>query len=185
MFKIKDRLLNDAIVIESFSAADNRGSFVKCFEADTFHSIGIDFSVTETFLSTSSKNVIRGMHFQLNAPQAKLVSVSKGSIFDVVIDLRKGSTAYGKWAGVELTESNHLSLLIPRGFAHGFLSLEDDTIVLYQCDGKYDKETDTGIKFDDPDVGIEWNVELNKVICSERDRGLMTLEDFDKQKAGF
>ena len=177
-FEVKKRLLNDAIVIESFNSTDSRGTFTKCFEKDIFDSLGIKFSVTETFYTVSAKNVIRGMHFQLDRPQAKLISVPKGRIFDVVIDIRKDSENYGKWTGVELSSDNNCSLYVPRGFAHGFRSLENDTVVLYQCDGKYDKESDTGIRFDDPDIGIEWNIDIADVICSEKDRNLMSFRSF-------
>ena len=118
------------------------------------------------------------MHFQLNNPQAKLVSVPKGVIYDVIVDLRKNSDSYGKWTGVELSSDNNCSLYVPRGFAHGFRSLENDTVVLYQCDGKYDKESDTGIRFDDPDIGIEWNIDIADVICSEKDKSLMSFRNF-------
>ena len=180
VFEIQEKLLGDAVAISGFSSEDNRGSFVKSFEKDIYQSIGIDFNVNETFVSVSAKNVIRGMHFQLNKPQAKLVSVINGSVYDVIVDLRKDSSNYGKWAGVELSDRNHLSLYVPRGFAHGFLSLEDGSTVLYQCDGRYDKESDTGIRFDDPDIGIDWRIgDLDNVICSERDRSLMTFKKFE------
>ncbi|MBR3023389.1 MAG: dTDP-4-dehydrorhamnose 3,5-epimerase [Oscillospiraceae bacterium] len=180
VFEIQEKLLGDAVVISGFSSEDNRGSFFKNFEKDIYQSIGIDFNVNETFVSVSAKNVIRGMHFQLNNPQAKLVSVINGSVYDVIVDLRKDSSNYGKWVGVELSNRNNLSLYIPREFAHGFLSLEDKSTVLYQCDGRYDKVSDTGIRFDDPDVGIDWRIDdLSNVICSERDRGLMTFKKFE------
>ncbi|MBP3857748.1 MAG: dTDP-4-dehydrorhamnose 3,5-epimerase [Ruminiclostridium sp.] len=177
-FKIIGTSLKDAFVIEAFHVKDNRGAFVKYFEKDAFIDLGIEFSLNESFISVSDKNVIRGMHFQLNSPQAKLVSVPKGVIYDVIIDLRKNSGTYGKWTGVELSSDNNCSLYVPRGFAHGFRSLENDTVVLYQCDGKYDKESDTGIRFDDPDIGIEWNIDIADVICSEKDRNLMSFRSF-------
>ena len=177
-FKIIGTSLKDAFVIEAFHVKDNRGAFVKYFEKDAFIDLGIEFSLNESFISVSDKNVIRGMHFQLNSPQAKLVSVPKGVIYDVIIDLRKNSGTYGKWTGVELSSDNNCSLYVPRGFAHGFRSLENDTVVLYHCDGKYDKESDTGIRFDDPDIGIEWNIDIADVICSEKDRNLMSFRSF-------
>ena len=124
------------------------------------------------------------MHFQTNSPQAKLVSVPQGRIFDVIIDLRKDSETFGKWTSVELSSDNKRSLYVPHGFAHGFQSLEDNSIVLYECDGKYDKDSDTGIRFDDPDIGIEWMIDNNRdVICSERDKELMTFADYIMHKA--
>ncbi len=166
-------------IIDNFFADDNRGSFTKLFEQDIFAEQGIDFHCSESFVSRSDKNVIRGMHFQFFHPQAKLVSVIFGKVFDVIVDLRKESKTYGKWRGFYLSSENHRGLLVPRGFAHGFLSLEDNTEVLYQCDGAYDKDTDTGIVFDDKDIAIDWTVDISKVIVGERDRTLMTFRDFD------
>ena len=171
--------LQGAYLIECFSVGDRRGGFVKSFEKEIFKTNGIEFTVDETFLSTSAKNVIRGLHFQLNEPQAKLVSIPQGKVYDVIVDLRKDSPTFKQWRGFELSSENHKALLVPRGFAHGFLSLEDNTIVMYQCDGKYDKETDTGIRYDDPDINITWPVDgENKTIHSARDLELMSFMQY-------
>ena len=126
------------------------------------------------------ENVIRGLHFQTNGPQAKLVSVLAGNVWDVIVDLRADSPTYKRWLSVELSADNHMALYVPRGFAHGFLSMADDTIMLYQCDGVYDKETDTGILFDDPEIGIQWPIDLKQGIHSDRDLRLMHFSEYEK-----
>lgn len=180
MFEFQELELAGAYKISNFSFGDSRGGFTKCFEKDMYAAAGIAFKLNETFVSTSRENVIRGLHFQINNPQAKIVCVLKGKVWDVIVDLRQGYPTYKRWVGVELNTENHTALYIPRGFAHGFVSLEDETIMLYQCDGAYDKETDIGIRFDDPDIGIEWPVDLEKVIYSERDGGLMSFREYEK-----
>ena len=167
--------IEGSYIINSFFSEDNRGSFVKSFEKDVFKNFGIDFHCNEDFISHSTKNVIRGMHFQLNKPQIKIVGVILGKVFDVIVDLRKDSKTYGEWRGYYLSSQNRTSLLIPRGCAHGFISLSDDSIVSYKCDGKYDKDTDTGILYNDSDINIEWPInDLSKAIVSNRDKKLMT-----------
>lgn len=172
--------LHGAYLIQSFSIGDNRGGFTKSFEKDIFQEAGIIFSLNETFFSVSAENVIRGLHFQTNAPQAKLVSVPQGRVWDVIVDLRPDSPTFKKWIGKELSAENHLSLFVPRGFGHGFACLEDNSVMLYQCDGKYDKDSDTGIRFDDPDIGIRWPVMEDKAIHSDRDMELQSLKEYLK-----
>lgn len=171
--------LEGAYLIDNFFVGDNRGGFTKYFEKDIYRTAGIKFSLNETFASVSEKNVIRGLHFQINNPQAKLVSVVKGKVWDVIVDLRISSETYKKWIGIELSDANHKALYVPRGFAHGFLSLEDETVMLYQCDGAYDKETDTGIVFNDEEIGIKWPIDLEKTIHSTRDMNLMKLSEYE------
>lgn len=177
-FSFEELDLKGAYLIENFSVGDNRGGFTKCFEKDIYHDGGIDFSLNETFISVSVKNVIRGLHFQTNHPQAKLVCVPAGRVYDVIVDLRPDSDTFGQWRGFELSSENHRALYVPRGFAHGFASLEDQTLMMYQCDGAYDKGSDTGIRFDDPDIGIVWPVNLKEAIHSDRDLRLPLLKDY-------
>lgn len=177
-FEFKPLELEGAFLVSSFYAGDNRGGFTKTFEKDIFEQAGIKFNLNETFASRSEKNVVRGLHFQMNKPQAKLVSVVSGRVWDVIVDIRPESPTFRKWTAQELSAENHLSFYVPRGFAHGFASLEDNTVMLYQCDGKYDKETDTGIRFDDPDIGIECPISLDTAVRSERDLGLMSLKEY-------
>ena len=178
-FNFEKMRIKDAYIIDCFSVGDLRGGFSKIFEKDLFFRNGIEFSVTETFASVSSKNVIRGLHFQLKNPQAKIVSVISGKAWDVIVDLRKESESYRQWAAVELSAENHKAVYVPRGFAHGFVSLEDNTTMLYHCDGVYDLETDTGIRFDDPNIGIKWPIDENVAIHSKRDMNLMSLAEYE------
>ncbi len=179
-FEFKQLELNGAFYISNFSMGDSRGGFTKYFEKSIYEKAGINFVLNETFASVSAKNVIRGLHFQINNPQAKLVCVVQGKVWDVIVDLRKNSPTYKKWVSAELSEKKHNALYVPRGFAHGFVALEDRTIMLYQCDGAYDKETDTGIMFDDPEIGIKWPIDLGIAIHSPRDMQLMSLSEYEK-----
>ena len=179
-FEFEKLELLDAYLISNFHIGDERGSFTKLFEKDIFGAAGIKFSLNESFSSISSKDVVRGMHFQLKKPQAKLVSVLNGKVWDCIVDIRKDSHTYKKWIGVELSDKNHRALYIPKGFAHGFVALEDNTVMLYQCDGAYDEESDTGILIDDKDLNIKWPIDLKQSIRSERDLHLMTLSEYEK-----
>ncbi len=178
-FKFEPMSLEGAFVIETFSVGDLRGGFTKTFEKDIYAEAGVEFSLNETFASTSAKNVVRGLHFQTNNPQAKLVSVLAGKAWDVIVDLRKDSPTYKKWEAVELSADNHRAVYVPRGFGHGFASLEDGTIMLYQCDGAYDASIDTGIRFDDPEIGIKWPVDETVAIHSARDLELMSISEYE------
>lgn len=181
-FKIEELNISGAYKITSNIFQDNRGTFQKYFEKEDFLNCGLSFNCDEMFISSSKKNVVRGLHFQTKEPQIKLVNVVKGAIFDVLVDLRKDSKTYGKWYGMELSEENNLGLLIPRGCAHGFLSLQENSIVMYHCDGKYDKDTDTGIYFADKDINIDWPIkDINDVIIGNRDKDLMSFKEFDEK----
>ena len=179
-FKFSKLPLEGAYLIDNFYVGYNRGGFTKYFEKDIYGIAGIRFSVNETFASISAKNVIRGLHFQTNNPQAKLVSVVRGKVWDVIVDLRVQSPTYKKLISAELSIENHRALYVPKGFAHGFVSLEDETIMLYQCEGAYDKETDTGVLFNDPEICIEWPIEEKDAIHSERDLQLMSISEYEK-----
>lgn len=181
-FAFQELELKGAYLISDFYVGDNRGGFTKCFEKDVYKEAGIDFYLNETFASRSMKNVIRGLHFQTHNPQAKIVSVVVGKVWDVIVDLRPDSDTYKKWIAHELSADNHLSFYVPRGFAHGFASLEENTVMLYQCDGKYNPETDTGIRFDDPDIGIEWPIDRTISIHSKRDMNLPSFEMYLKSQ---
>ena len=179
MFDYSELPLQGAYLIDCFFAGDNRGGFTKCFEKDIFSDqMNLSFSLNETFFSKSMKNVIRGLHFQLHNPQTKLVTVIQGAVWDVIVDLRPSSASYGRWASVELSDKNHCAIWVPSGFAHGFLTLEDDTIMSYQCDGKYDAETDTGIIYNDPSLKINWPIEERSIILSERDKSFGSFEEY-------
>ena len=177
-FEFEALELKGAYLISGFFAGDARGGLTKNFEKDVFKNKGIEFSLNESFVSVSMKNVIRGIHFQTANPQAKLVSVVSGSTWDVIVDLRMDSPTFKCWRAEILSAENHKSFYVPRGFGHGFVSLEDGTVMLYQCDGKYDPETDAGIRFDDMDIGVVWPIELEKAIISDKDRKLGSLKDY-------
>lgn len=157
------------LVIEPQVFADERGFFMEAYSRNRYHEAGIDVEFIQDNLSVSKKGVLRGLHYQ--APpfdQGKLVSVLRGRVMDVVVDIRTGSPTYGKYVMVELSALNHRQFWIPAGFAHGFVALEDDTIFAYKCTNVYSKEHDRGIRYDDPALGIEWAVA--DPIVSEKDR---------------
>lgn len=178
MFKLKKTIFEDAFVIENFFFKDDRGSFMKIFEKDLYEEIGIEFSVNETIISKSKNKVIRGLHFQSQEPQAKIVACIYGGVWDVIVDLRSDSQTYSMWQSFNLNDVNNNALFVPRGFAHGFLSRVDNTALLYLCDGKYNTELDSGIRFDDPDIGIEWPINITETIHSERDLSLQSFKAY-------
>lgn len=171
-------------IITPFYVEDERGFFLKDFERKVYQSLGLENLLSESFLTKSAKGVIRGLHFQINHPQTKLVSVLRGEILDVAVDLRKNSDTFGKWKAVKLSEYNREIFYIPPGFAHGFQALREDTLVSYKCIGDYDAETDSGIAYHDKDLGVVW-MEGYGVITSERDKTLMTFEEFKNTYGGL
>lgn len=181
-FNFQDTSIPDLKIIRPFVAADERGYFSKPFEKSIFAAHGIYMSPYEELESKSLKGVLRGLHFQRNHCQDKIVHVLCGAVYDVAVDLRSGSTTFGKWEGFILSSENQKMLYIPRGFAHGFLALESESIVGYLCGGKYDPESDDGIRWDDPELAINWPLEqVDKVILSDRDSALPTLAEFKNQ----
>ena len=135
---------------------DSRGYFMETYNQNDMIEAGINITFVQDNKSMSTKGVLRGLHFQKQFPQTKLVRVIKGSVFDVAVDLRSGSTTYGKWFGVELTEENRKQFLIPRGFAHGFLVLTDIAEFCYKCDDFYHPNDEGGLAWNDPAIGIDW-----------------------------
>lgn len=155
---------------------DERGFFMESYKESEFISNGINEKFVQDNHSFSKKNVIRGLHFQL-APKAqgKLVRVVKGAVWDVAVDLRKGSGTFKQWVGAELSEDNNSMLFIPPGFAHGFLSISDNVHLMYKCTNEYDAKLDGGIRWDDPDIAVKWPV-TNPVV-SEKDKVLPFLKE--------
>jgi len=173
--KIEKTALEGVYVINNFNRSDNRGLFVKNFNKTTFQKNNLDFEIKESYYSMSNKNVIRGMHFQLPPhDHDKLVYVPKGSILDLVVDLRKKSKTYKQYISINLSEENMKSIFIPRGMAHGFKSLVNDTITVYNVNTEYNNIADTGINYDS--FGFDWKVK--KPILSERDANLNSLKEF-------
>ena len=161
----------DVVIIEPQVHGDNRGYFVETFRADKLEEfLGFKINFCQDNESKSSKGVLRGLHYQL-APdaQTKLVRVIEGSVLDVAVDIRKGSPTFGKHVSVKLTGENKKQLLVPRGFAHGFIVLEDDTTFAYKVDSYYSPENDRGIAFDDIDLGIDWILKHSELNLSAKD----------------
>jgi len=164
-------------IIDNFNAADERGLFVKTFNKNSFKNSNLNFEIRESYYSISNKNVIRGMHFQLPPyDHEKLVYVPKGSILDVIVDLRKKSKTYKQHISINLSEENKKSIFIPKGLAHGFKCLEDGTITVYNVSSEYNFDSDKGVKFDS--FGFDW--ELEKPLLSERDCSFNTLKEFNE-----
>jgi dTDP-4-dehydrorhamnose 3,5-epimerase len=157
---------------------DERGFFFESYNIEKLEKAGIDVIFKQDNVSKSHKGVLRGLHFQ-NPPfeQGKLVRVLRGAVLDVVVDIRKNSTTYGKWTSITLTEENHLIYWIPPGFAHGFLTLDDDTVFTYKCTEVYNKESEGSIRWNDPDLGIEWGTA--KPLMSEKDKNAPFFKDLD------
>ena len=167
--KATETELKGVFVLEPQVFGDARGWFMESWSQRKMHDDGIDVQFVQDNQSFSAqKGTLRGLHYQLNPMcQAKLLRCTRGKIFDVAVDIRKGSPQYGKWVGVELSAENKKQLFIPRGFAHGFITLTDDVEVQYKADNYYAPECDGNIRWDDPDIGVEWP--LKPVILSEKD----------------
>ncbi len=153
---------------------DERGFFMETYKETDFRAAGLDYTFVQDNQSFSRRGVLRGLHFQKRFPQAKLVRVIRGEVFDVAVDLRRGSGTYGKWVGAVLSGENRRQLLIPRGFAHGFLVLSEAAEFAYKCDQVYHPEDEGGILWNDPDIGIQWP-DAGEIILSERDKTNPTL----------
>lgn len=156
---------------------DNRGYFMETYNENDMKEAGIDIRFVQDNQSASAKGVLRGLHRQINFPQAKLVRVIKGSVYDVAVDMRENSPTYLKWYGVELTESNKKQFLIPKGFAHGFLVLSDYAEFCYKVDDFFHPNDEGGIAYNDPTINIEWPIpDGMELILSEKDKALKPLK---------
>lgn len=162
----------DVVIIEPQVHGDERGYFVETFRTDKLEEfLGYKINFCQDNESKSSKGVLRGLHYQLPPfAQTKLVRVIQGKVLDVAVDIRKGSLTFGQYVAVELSAENKRQLLVPRGFAHGFVVLEDDTVFAYKVDSYYSPECDRGIAFDDPDIGIDWQIPHEQLNLSAKDR---------------
>ena len=177
--EIVEKVLTDAIVLKPRVFKDERGYFFESFNEQVFESLtGIKVNFIQDNQSYSSKGTLRGLHFQKGeAAQAKLVRVTKGSAYDVAVDLRAGSPTFKQWYGVELSAENHLQFFIPRGFAHAFVALEDDTIFQYKVDNYYSGVNDGGVFWSDPELAITWP--KLKLELSEKDKNLPKLNQLN------
>lgn len=156
--KIQETSLPGVMIIEPKLYQDTRGFFYESFQHIKYQELGIKKSFVQDNVSRSAKNVLRGLHYQLKHPQAKLVFVSRGAVLDVAVDIRRGSPTFGNWISVELNDENHRQLYIPEGFAHGFLALSDEVDFFYKCTDYYDPTSEFGIRWDDPNIGITWGI---------------------------
>lgn len=178
--KITKTNLEGLLVLEPTVFGDHRGWFMETYNETVLKETGIELTFVQDNQSFSAaKGTLRGLHYQLNPKaQTKLVRCTKGSIFDVAVDIRKGSPTYGEWFGIELSAENKKQLLIPKGFAHGFMTITDDVEVQYKVDEFYSPECDRGIIWNDPIIGIKWPIEITPVL-SAKDEKAPLLEKAD------
>ncbi len=176
---VKETAIPEVKVIVPTRYGDQRGFFSEVYNRSAFAEAGIDIEfVQDNHSYSATRGTMRGLHFQLPpATQTKLIRVLRGAIVDVAVDCRVGSSTYGRYVIIELGAGDGRQLLCPKGFAHGFLTLEDDTEVLYKVDAHYAPELDSGLRWDDPTVGIEWPLAGDAIMMSERDRNLPLLAD--------
>ncbi len=161
--------LPGVLIIEPKVFGDERGFFMETWNAAAFAAAGIELGFVQDNHSRSQKGVLRGLHFQNPGPQGKLVRVTRGAVFDVAVDLRASSPAFGNWVGVELSAANRRMLWVPEGFAHGFLTLEDDTDFLYKCTAPYAPQSEHTLAWDDPAVGVAWPLDGAAPALSQKD----------------
>ena len=174
--KVTESGIKGVFIIEPDVYEDDRGFFMETFHNERYRKLlGINLDFVQDNISRSSKNVLRGMHFQKNYPQGKIVSASRGEILDVVVDLRKDSPTYGTWESFRLSEKNKLQVWIPPGFAHGFLVMSDSADIDYKCTEYYHPEDELCLMWNDPEVAIDWTI--NEPIVTGKDKKGLSLKD--------
>ena len=186
-FKRIETGIEGLCIIEPTVFGDNRGFFLESYSKKEFEEIGITEEFVQDNHSKSKKGVLRGLHFQTKHSQGKLVRVIKGSVYDVAVDIRKGSKTYGKWYGIELSAENKKMFYIPAGFAHGFLTLEDETEFQYKCTDIYAPQYDSGIMYDDKDLNIDWKLEeygITELTLSEKDKKHQSFKEYTENYQG-
>lgn len=176
ILKIEKTGIEGLVIIIPKIYSDSRGYFTETYNKNDFLQNGLQYNFVQDNQSKSTKGVLRGLHFQKEHPQAKLVRVIQGEVFDVAVDLRKDSTTFGKWFGIILSDTNMKQFMIPRGFAHGFKVLSDTAIFSYKCDNFYHPGDESGIIWDDPRININWP-ETNDIILSEKDKNHPLFEE--------
>ncbi len=175
-FTFEKTSIEGVVIITPKVYGDHRGYFMETYKQSDFEEAGIDSVFIQDNQSKSKKGVLRGLHFQKTHPQAKLVRVIKGEVYDVAVDLRKDSSTFGQYVGVILSEENKKQFYVPRGFAHGFLVLSDEAEFVYKCDDLYHPEDEGGLIYNDKDVNIQWPC-TEDVLLSEKDKNFPTLKD--------
>lgn len=180
--KVTTTKLQDVKIIEPAVFGDNRGFFTESYSERDFKEAGINIDFIQDNQSLSAKaGVLRGLHFQRGkAAQTKLIRVVTGAVLDLIVDVRKGSPTYKQWEGYIISASNHRQLLVPKGFAHGFVTLTDNVNFLYKCDNYYDANADGGFSFKTPELGLEWPIDFGQAITSEKDANQPTFTEFEK-----
>src|SRR5580704_14576188 len=171
--KVESRWLGDVVVLVPEVFQDGRGFFTETFRADQFKALGLPTEFVQDNHSRSAKGVVRGLHFQWAPPMGKLMRVTAGSAFLVAVDIRKGSPTLGQWVGVEASAENRRQVWAPAGFARGFCVLSDSAEIQYKCTGLYSNKGESGIRWDDPAIGVEWPVK--EPILSDKDKNAQTL----------
>jgi dTDP-4-dehydrorhamnose 3,5-epimerase len=174
--KIETRQLGDLVVLAPEVFEDTRGFFMETFRQDQFDSLGLPTRFVQDNHSRSARGVVRGLHFQWEPPMGKIMRVSVGSAFLVAVDIRKGSPTLGKWFGIEVSAKNKRQVWAPAGFARGFCVLSDFAEIQYKCTGLYNNKAESGIRWDDPEIGIQWP--LTQVQLSEKDKKAQTLSQW-------
>jgi len=175
--KIVETAIPGPLIVEPRVFGDERGFFMETWNERAFREAGLDCEFVQDNHSHSQKGVLRGLHFQNPGAQGKLVRVSRGAVFDVAVDLRRSSDYFGQWIGVELSAANKRMLWVPEGFAHGFLTLSDDTDFMYKCTAPYAPDTEYTLAWDDPEVGIDWPQEIADPVISEKDAKGLSLKE--------
>jgi dTDP-4-dehydrorhamnose 3,5-epimerase len=180
--KIRETGIEGLTIIEPVVHRDPRGYFLESYHREAFGKHGITEDFVQDNQSRSVLGVIRGLHYQREPhAQSKLVRVTEGRIYDVAVDIRETSPSFGEWFGIELSADNQLQLFIPKGFAHGFSVLSPHATILYKCDAYYHTGSEAGIRYDDPDLGIDWKIDRESAILSEKDLGLPGLKDIQNK----
>lgn len=175
-FTFAETGIKDLYIVEPRVFGDSRGYFLETYKKKDFDEAGLCYDFVQDNQSSSRRGVLRGLHFQKTHPQAKLVRVLSGEVFDVAVDLRKGSATYGKWVGVLLSGENKKQFMIPRGFAHGFVVVSDYAEFAYKCDDFYHPEDEGGLIWNDPGIAIEWP-EVGEIVLSKKDTCFPTLAE--------
>ena len=178
--KIIETKIPGCVVIEPAVHGDARGFFYESYNAERFAQAGFDFKFVQTNVSRSARDVLRGLHYQWPNPQGKLVSVLEGEVYDVAVDIRAGSPTFGRWAAAILSAENKRHFWVPEGFAHGFAVLSDDATFVYQCTALYDRAADSGIRWNDGDIAVDWPIA--EPLLSDKDQRAPFLADIAREK---